>query len=156
VSSCNLKAPACTVEFYHRHFHPRLGKTTGDGKVVRLPKLALYCLSDRLELDDNVVYAYRKSLLYLISRALERERNKPVLGMERDHRNIKKGPGLKVIILKGGKRGLSPSESHGGFDNDPNTPNEIMKRILTGNPPHPFTTTELEGFWRINVRRTFF
>lgn len=146
VSSCSLMAPACTVDFYHRHYRPRLGKTTGNGKVVRLPKLALYCLSDRLELDDNVVYAYRKSLLYLVSRALERGRNKPVLGMERDHNKVKKGPGLKVIISKGGETGSSTSESHGGFDNDANTLNDIMKGILARKPPHPFTKTELKGF----------
>ena len=146
ISSCSLMAPACTVDFYRRHYHPRLGKTTGNGKAVRLPKLALYCLSDRLELDDNVAYAYRKSLLYLVSRALERERNKPLLGMERDHKKVKKGPGLKVIISKGGKTGRSTSESHGGFDNDANTLNDIMKGILARKPPRPFTKTELKGF----------
>jgi hypothetical protein len=41
VSSCSLMAPACTVDFYHRHYHPRLGKEASGGKVVRLPKLAL-------------------------------------------------------------------------------------------------------------------
>ncbi|MDH3914017.1 MAG: C1 family peptidase [Rhodospirillales bacterium] len=149
VSSCSLMAPACTVEFYHRHYHPRLGKPAGKDKdkVVRLPKLAVYCLSDQLELDDNVAYAYRKSLLYLITRALERERDKPVLGMERDRKEVKAGPGLEFIISKGGKTGRSVSTSHGGFDNDPNTLNDIMKGVLgVKKPPHPFTKEEMEGY----------
>ena len=147
VSSCSLMAPACTVDFYHRHYHPRLGKEAGGGKVVRLPKLALYCLNDELERDDNVALAYRKSLLYLITRALERERDKPVLGLERDHKKVKTGPGLKIILSKGGKRGPTTSTTHGGFDNDAQTLNDIMKRILSpGKPPHPFTKAELSGF----------
>jgi len=110
-------------------------------------KLALYCLNDELERDDNVAWAYRKSLLYLISRALERARDKPVLGLVRDHKKVKTGPGLKIIISKGGDRGPTTSTSHGGFDNDANTLNDIMKRILApGKPPLPFTKEELTGF----------
>jgi len=115
--------------------------------VVRLPKLALYCLRDELERDDNVALAYRKSLLYLITRALERERDKPVLGLQRDHKKVKTGPGLKVLISKGSKGGPTTSTTHGGFDNDAHTLNDIMKRILSpGKPPHPFTKAELSGF----------
>lgn len=147
VSSCSLMAPACTVDFYHQHFYPRLGRTAQDGRVVTLPKLGVYCLSDELERDDSVAFAYRKSLLYLVSRALERERNKPLLGMQRDHKKVKTGAGLKIIISKGANSGRSSSRSHGGFDNDVNTMNDIMKRILAPNePPHPFTKDEMEGY----------
>ncbi|MBT7943893.1 MAG: C1 family peptidase [Alphaproteobacteria bacterium] len=147
VSSCSLMAPACTVDFYRQIYRPRLAKVASDGKVVVLPKLAVYYLSDELELDDNVAYAYRKSLLYLVSRALERKRDKPILGMEKGLKTVKPQPGLKLIKSKGGKSGRSTSTTHGGFDNDPFTLNDIMKRILgTNNLPHPFTTEELKGY----------
>jgi hypothetical protein len=147
VSSCALMAPACTVDFYHRHYHPRLGKAAGGGRVVRVPKLGIYCLNNQLELDDNVAFAYRKSLLYLITRALERKRDKPVLGLERDHKEVKTGPGLEFVISKGSKTGRSISTSHGGFDNDPSTLNDIMKRILGKEKlPSPFTKAEMEGY----------
>ena len=147
ISSCNLMAPACTVEFYHQRYHPRLGKAATGGKVVRLPKLAIYRLSEQLELDDNVAFAYRKSLLYLITKALERQRDKPILGLERDDKKIKKGSGLKMITAKSAKSGVSTSTTHGGFDNDHNTLNDIMKRVLSTNKlPHPFTKSEMEGY----------
>jgi hypothetical protein len=147
VSSCSLMVPACTVDFYRDHYQPRLGPQNQNSPVTRLPKLALYCLSEELERDDNVAFAHRKSLLYLISRALERAKDKPVLGMARDVKKIASKPGLDVIVSKGGTSGRSTSTSHGGFDNDANTLNNIMRRIL-GNtaPPHPFTKKELEGF----------
>jgi hypothetical protein len=86
-------------------------------------------------------------LLYLITRALERERDIPVLGLARDHRKVKTGPGLKILISKGAKSGPTRSTTHGGFDNDAHTLNDIMKRILSpGKPPHPFTKEELSGF----------
>ena len=146
ISSCSLMAPACTCDFYNERYQPRLGARAREGKVVRLPELAVYCLSERLENDDNVGYAYRKSLLYLVSRALEREKDKPLLGMKRDHKAAKRGPGLKFIISDGGDEGASASTSHGGFDNDANTMNDVMKRILGKNPPSPFSKEELQGF----------
>ena len=66
--------------------------------------------------------------------------------MERDHKKVKAGPGLQLIISKGSRTKLSSSTTHGGFDNDANTLNNVMKRILAAEPPHPFTKEELEGF----------
>ena len=146
ISSCSLLAPACTLDFYHRHYQPRLGDAAGKDHVG-LPKLTLYCLSDRLERDDNVASAYRKSLLYLISRALEREVDKPVLGLARDHAKMKSGSGLDIVISDGEKSGRSISTTHGGFDNDFNTLNDIMKIMLGADKlPEPFTAKEMEGY----------
>ena len=113
--------------------------------MVRLPKLIVYNLTEELERDDHVAYAYRKSLLYLVSRALERERNKPLLGMQRHSKKLSDGPRLK-FIYSDGKNEFSRSTSHGGFDNDVYTLNAIMKTILGKNPPHKFTTGEMEGY----------
>ncbi len=143
ISTCSLLAPACTLDFYHRHYQPRLGAGNG----VRLPKLTLYCLNDDLERDDQVAFAYRKSLLYLVSRALERTSDKPLLGMARYHGDMAGGPGLDTVISEGADDGRSVSTSHGGFDNDIYTLNDVMKVMLDGAKlPHPFTKEELEGY----------
>ena len=145
IASCNLLAPACTLDFYDTHYRTRLGTSLGNGKVG-LPHLGLYCLSEQLELDDNVAFAYRKSLLYLISRALERTVDKPVLGMAKFHGGMTGGPGLDIVISDGKTQGRSLSTTHGGFDNDPDTLNDVMKTMLRQPPAKPFTQKELQGF----------
>lgn len=145
ISSCSLMAPACTVDFYKEHYEPRLGAQSINSTKVKLPNLDIYNLINQLELDDNVVYVYRKSLLYLVSHALERQKNKPILGMERYKKKIKEKTGLK-IHYSNGKSGVTTSTSHGGFDNDAKTMNNIMKRILGHVPPHPFTKDEMKGY----------
>ena len=140
IKSCNLMAPACTMDFYNEHYKPRLG--TGGKPKVRLPKFNIYNLNDELELDDNVVYAYRKSLLYLVSRALERQPDRPILGMQKYNKGIK-GP---KFFYSGNKNSISKSTSHGGFDNDPDTLNHIMTTIRGKKPTKPFTLDEMEGF----------
>ena len=138
-------APACTVDFYKEHYAPRLGKKNGSTTKVKLSALDIYNLNKQLELDDNVVLVYRKSLLFLVSRALERQTGKPILGMQRYSKKLSAKPGLK-IHYSDGKTGVTRSTSHGGFDNDPRTLNTILKRIIGKNPPHPFQENEMEGF----------
>ncbi len=135
-------APACTVDFYNEHFKPRIGIGGGSGAVVGLPKLNIYNLNEELELDDNVIYAYRKSLLYLVSRALERQSNRPILGMEKYSKKLKE----PKFYYSDGKKGVTKSTSHGGFDNDPNTLNHIMETVLGALPKKPFTKDEMEGY----------
>ena len=73
IESCNLMAPACTIDFYKKHYEPRLQGQDNSKAKVRLPVLTLYNLTEKMEEDDNVALVYRKSLLYLVSRALERQ-----------------------------------------------------------------------------------
>ena len=77
VKTATLLAPACTMGFALRHFARALDRKT-------LPKggLKLYALSDENERDDSVG-PYGKSLLYLVSRALETPRKQPLLGLAR-------------------------------------------------------------------------
>ncbi|HMN93851.1 MAG TPA: C1 family peptidase [Hydrogenophaga sp.] len=83
-SSCSLYAPACTVDFAN-------DKYLGVGANVITPdRLHLHYLTDRQEKDDDLaqvgpITLYGKSLLYLVSRALEDVRKMPLLGMERAH-----------------------------------------------------------------------
>lgn len=72
--SVHLYAPACTVDFANRHYAIHEGL---------MKKLYLDVLSDRIERADNVAAVYRKSLLYLVSNALEPDQKTPLLGLER-------------------------------------------------------------------------
>jgi hypothetical protein len=74
IASCHLYAPACTVEFANRYYAPQ---------TALMKRLWLDLLSDEQEKDDNVSGIYRKSLLYLVSNALEHDRRTPLLGLQR-------------------------------------------------------------------------
>jgi len=142
ISSCSLMAPACSIDFYQENYAPRLGKPAG---MVGLPVLDIYSLNARLEQDDNVAYVYSKSLLYLVSRALERQIDKPLLGMQR---YADKLPATSQLSLRysNGKNGVTTSTSHGGFDNDVNTMNAILQRVLGKEAEKPFLPGEIEKY----------
>lgn len=142
IRSCSLMAPACSLDFYQEHYAPRLG-TPATG--VRLPTLDIYNLNAQLELDDNVAYVYQKSLLYLVSRALERQIDKPLLGMQRYSETLAASLPL-TIRYSDGKNGVTTSTSHGGFDNDVNTMNAILTRVLGKKAERPFLPREMKGY----------
>lgn len=73
VASVHLYAPACTVAFANEHY-ARLGPV--------MERLSLELLSDPVERDDSVAAVYRKSLLYLVSNALEADLRTPILGLD--------------------------------------------------------------------------
>jgi hypothetical protein len=109
VTSCTLFAPACTVDFYKTHYEKRL---TNNYRGVRLPSLDIYNLTEKLELDDNVVKAYRKSLLCLVSNAFERKKGKSILGMQEFSKDLDDKDGLK-LIYSNGRGNITQSTSHG-------------------------------------------
>ncbi len=83
-ASCSLYAPACTVDFAIEKY------LTQGANVIRPDRLHLHYLTDQQEKDDDLakigsVPIYGKSLLYLVSRALDDVRKMPLLGMERAH-----------------------------------------------------------------------
>jgi hypothetical protein len=73
VPSVHLYAPACTVAFANQHYA---------GTDI-LPRTHIALLSDPLEQADNTALVYRKSLLYMVSNALEADRRTPILGLQR-------------------------------------------------------------------------
>ena len=75
IASCTLYAAACTVDFANRYYIRAIEK-----KVLKKSDLHLHLLSDARERGDTVG-PYRKSLLYLVSRALENLHKTPLLGM---------------------------------------------------------------------------
>ncbi len=137
--TCSLLAPACSIDFFKQHYAQRLSNQPS--AMNKIASLNLYNLSEKLERNDNVAWAYHKSLLYLVSRAFERTGTKPLLGMERYSKKLQ-SRGLKQFISKGSGN-VTRSTSHGGFDNDVYTMNSVMKKILKRNPDKPFTEAEL-------------
>ena len=78
IGSITLLAPACSTDFAMRHF----GKAVSEG-LINPKRLALHMLSDRWESQAGFAGLHSRSLLYLVSRALERVHKTPLIGMER-------------------------------------------------------------------------
>jgi len=76
IASLTLFAPACTVEFANRHYIKACEK-----KIFAKEKTFIHMMDDERERADSVAM-YGKSLLYLVSRALEDVHKTPLLGME--------------------------------------------------------------------------
>jgi len=140
IASCSLMAPACTLKDFEDYYAPLLDTANNE---FGIEDMAIYNLSDDLELDDTVGSIYRKSLLYLVSKSFEEKRPEAILGMQLHNGDISQ----KLILnYSKGKKGnkITQSTSHGGFDNDPATMNNILNRILGKKPKFPFTKINLD------------
>ena len=139
--SLQLLAPAVRVdEFAQRMLRGGLGA----GQVVTgAESLALYTMRKDLERRDNCARVYRKSLLYLIHHALEREGEAAILGLEQ---SIYGDPGLRAFFGLDGRspaRGRvvwseskeSESRTHGGFDDDAATMTSVATVVLGSKAP---------------------
>ncbi len=142
VNTAALMAPAASIDFYADHYHESLKSQT---KTYGIDELFIYNLSKKLEKDDSVG-PYRKSLLFLVSRAFEEKKKTPILGMEKYAGKVPTHNKLKRIISDGinGNENLSWSETHGGFDNDVRTMNSLLKNILKKQPKRLFTESDLD------------
>lgn len=129
VQSCSLMAPACTTDLFKGAYLPRLGKT---GTASGLAKLWQYNLIDQRELDDTTG-PYSKSLLYWVSNAFEDDKKMPLLGMETFADGLSLKPDHKIHYA-GRSAAITNSKSHGGFDNDRATMNNILKNIIGRKP----------------------
>lgn len=151
-----LMAPAIRIDEFEMLVLPLIG-------AKRCPLPTLYVLSDVGERDDDVG-PYGKSLLYLVSNAFEGKRETPLLGMarfitERDNeepwrvnaamndlfaRTVDGLPSLVIAGAPGKASSRSRSDTHGGFDNDPDTMNSVLWRILGNQPRRQFTVRDLQ------------
>lgn len=140
-------APAIRMDLFKQVMVPKILKGT-------CPAPSLYILSKVGELDDDVG-PYGKSLLYLVSNAFEDSRGVPLLGMQKFlnedpavskllGRDIDGLPGIVVSGEEGKPGATAKSDTHGGFDNDPNTMNSVLVRILGTLPKVPFTDRDLQ------------
>lgn len=146
IQSCNLMAPAATVGLFRTHYLPLLG----DDHPFGVERMTVYNLNERLERDDNVAGVYRKSLLYLVSHAFEEQLGASILGMQRYSQALEGlAPERLSFVYSDGNPGTreaptpTAATSHGGFDNDPNTMNSILRNILGKEPTRKFKREDL-------------
>lgn len=159
LATLNFLAPAVTTELFQKRIVPLIIQR-------KIPRPGLFILSDEAERDD-CVGPYGKSLLYLVSNAFERQRGRPLLGMERFvsgsgpaggadtvaalatlYQDPRGGwPGIVIAGRGGPEHSRSNSTTHGGFDNDVDTMNSVLCRILGKHKvaalKRPFTKREL-------------
>jgi hypothetical protein len=139
-------APAIRMDLFKQAMVPKI-------MANACPQPSLYILSKVGELDDDVG-PYGKSLLYLVSNAFEGTRGVPLLGMKKFldedggvlnllNRPVDGLPGIVISGETGSAGALAKSDTHGGFDNDPNTMNSILFRILGKSPSVVFTDRDL-------------
>ncbi len=138
VRSLQLLAPAIRIDEFHKHLAPLVGGS--------IESLRMFTMLQDWERADSVG-PYRKSLLYLVSRALEGWGTEPILGLEESLRadaaaaalfglGTPPAKGDVVWSVTDGDSGpvASRSTSHGGFDNDPPTMNSVC-HMIRGLPP---------------------
>lgn len=147
VDSCSLLAPACTHEVFKKVYRPLLHAR--DTATFGINRMVIYNLSGDLERKDTVTPLYRKSLLYLVSNAFEEKIGDRILGMQIFYRYLRNIPGSSILRfeISNGKTSSSArtsSETHGGFDNDIDTMNDILRTILKAQPSREFTEKNLE------------
>ena len=140
VNTCTLWAPGCRIDMFKETYLPAL-------QAKRLGRLALYTLTDSDERDDNVANIYHKSILYLVSDALEhttripllREDGEPILGMEKF---VKQDPMLTQLFNSAPTAPaqwvltptlVSKARHHVDFDSDPGTL-EALRKFIVANP----------------------
>jgi hypothetical protein len=115
------------------------------GGLNTVKSLVHYFLDDDTEQNDNVGLVYRKSLLYLVSRAFQdKSEVVPLVGMQNHWRGQTHARVTSFNTRDNPDR--TGSRTHGGFDHDLPTMNQILKVILKGNPERPFAKTDLEGY----------
>ena len=134
IVSVTLWAPACTMDFFKEFYLPSI-----QNQAVQ--RFSLFTLKDAAEQDDDCANIYHKSLLYLVSNAMEEKSGlffldgEPLLGMEQfiveerglfqvpDEKELRKKNPAKLPILgvpnaewvrspNGLAEGQSPDASH--------------------------------------------
>jgi len=168
IMSASLLAPACTTEFANKYYIKAHKKNVLDKR-----NLFIDIMDNERELADNVSKIYQKSLLYLVSRALEDIHKMPLLGMaeawnpeQKDvfnrvqNREIQKwldfaSNGESKVsckeyskndaIVQTSQQGDHIDLAHGSFDNDIQVIEQVLKRI-SGLKKLPFPVENLSGF----------
>ncbi|WP_284617813.1 caspase family protein [Aquabacterium humicola] len=135
--SVQLLAPAIRCDAFSALVAPLVG--------AGIDALTVFTMKRDFERDDNCAGVYRKSLLYLVSRACESDDDAPVLGLEDSLRAdaalvqlfglgmAPPNPRAQMVWSKSpiaDGRSASHAVSHGDFDDDAPTMNSVMRRVL--------------------------
>jgi len=126
--SVNFMAPAVTVELFNQTVVPRLQ----DGKVKRLNQFHLTDVSEQTDPTCRPILFYTRSLLYLVSESFEHGVTTPILGMEKYFDEHIASLGLKSVKAWSAPLSASQSTTHGGFDDDTATRQNVISLIKTG------------------------
>ena len=129
IESLSLLAPAIRVDRFDASLKP-----LRDQDKVR--SLHLFTMNEEAELSDTVG-PYLKSLLYLISRALEPRQPTPILGLQASIRDddeleawLDSHAEVQYSRLPDEEPNpLTKANKHGGFDNDTATMAAVLRRI---------------------------
>lgn len=141
VETLTLWAPACTTDLFKSTFLPLI-------QTEKIKQFTLFTLDDFSERADDCLQLYHKSLLYLVSNALEDKPRVPwngidgtsLLGMQKfvqadsDISSLLSSPDRQWILCpnsnKCGSANASQTRRHGDFDKDPSTLFATIARIL--------------------------
>lgn len=137
LTTLNLWGPALTWDLFDTTYNRLARKMPKD-------KFSIYNLTDEDERSDGIRGLYQKSILYLVSRALERQPNTQIVGMDKFWKMNRKSQNIRYVIAGktkalNGKDGqfASTSKSH-SFDQDARTFNDVLYGILGKEPKFPF------------------
>lgn len=118
--SVSFMAPAVKLQTFDERVRPHLES----GVVKRYQQ---FHLTDQAEEDDSTCSPYRRSLLYLVSQSFEGGAVTPILGMRKFFDAYAAAlPNTSAHVSPGP---VSTSGSHGGFDDDPGTRQQIVRFI---------------------------
>ncbi|MCG6965843.1 MAG: C1 family peptidase [Chromatiaceae bacterium] len=138
IASCTLFAPAATEALFESHYYPYLITPTG---TFGIDRMQVFNLTDRAERADTVGEVYRKSLLYLVSRAFEEQVPQSILGMQCYMDELLKKTKMaavaerfRVYYADGTPNPVTESTTHGGFDNDVASMNSLLRTVLGAEP----------------------
>lgn len=123
LGTATLMAPACSLEHYHRRIEPHIGSV--------VERIEQYSLIESREKADTVDI-YGKSLLYLVSNAIEKHTCTALLGLEEHAIGAKLHPAHKVYYA--GRDRETDARTHRGFDADRKTMNHMLETILGHKP----------------------
>lgn len=127
IATCTLWAPGIRLEEFYDFYYPAI-------KSRQIEHFSLYTLSDEKEQDDHCANIYHKSLLYMVSNALEQNIGEPLLGMEKfiskdeKLRDLFKEPNATWEHAPNNK--TSEAKHHGDFDDDVPTVLSTLERII--------------------------
>jgi hypothetical protein len=140
-----LLAPACSLKFYEEEIRLHFGRTLG--------RLVQYGLIEKREEEDKLD-VYGKSLLYLVSHAVEENCKTPLLGLERDLEGLEL-PDAHHVFFAGRDRSETDAKSHRGFDSDRPTMNSMLEQITGDRVPRnlKFQTQDLAGYTALRSGR---
>jgi hypothetical protein len=138
VKTCTLWAPACTVDLFKATYLPAI-------RAKGIQEYNQFNLNDATECDDHCGHVYNKSLLYLVSNALEvkprpflKRDGTPILGMDKfidtPLAELFRSKRARYVVapneISVGQADASRARHHGDFDDDTATVQSTLGYIL--------------------------